>query len=387
MGAAARNIFSYPKVHTYIQNIFAEDMHAKRVESLANATVGVMTSASLAIHIIGQGLAESKGLSTKHSIKQVDRLLSNSNINLATAFSCWVPHILKSYGATIKVIIDWTDFDKSGHTTLMLSLATSTGRSIPLMWKSIEKDELKGQQKEIEKQMLIGLKSVLPPEYKVTVLADRGFADQNLYDLMGQLDFNFVFRFRQNTYLTLQDGEECQTVELIKVGGRAKVLREVGVSRSEYLAETVVLVWDKGMKEPWCLVSNIKDAKPRELINDYAKRWGTEALFRDNKDIRFGFGMSAIKIKDVVRRDKLFLLGAIAMMLLSMLGAAGEAVGLDRHLKANTSKKRTLSLIRQGTMWYGLLPNMPKDRMKLLINQFKKMLNDTMFFRDFFCYV
>ena len=63
------------------------------------------------------------------------------------------------------------------------------------------------------------------------------------------------------------------------------------------------------MKEPWCLVSNIKDAKPRDLINDYAKRWGTESLFRDNKDIRFGFGMSAIKIKDVVRRDKLFLLG------------------------------------------------------------------------------
>jgi len=110
-------------------------------------------------------------------------------------------------------------------------------------------------------------------------------------------------------------------------------------------------------------------------------------LFRDNKDIRFGFGMSAIKIKDVVRRDKLFLLGAIAMMLLSMLGAAGEAVGLDRHLKANTSKKRTLSLIRKGTMWYGLLPNMPKDRMKLLITEFKKMLNDTIFFRDFFCYV
>jgi hypothetical protein len=31
-----------------------------------------------------------------------------------------------------------------------------------------------------------------------------------------------------------------------------------------------------------------------------------------------------------------------------LLGAAGEALGYDRHLKSNTSKKRTHSLFRQG---------------------------------------
>ncbi|MCI0442580.1 IS4 family transposase, partial [bacterium] len=38
--------------------LFGEDVHAKRVYSLANATLGVMTGASLAIHAIGQGLAQ-----------------------------------------------------------------------------------------------------------------------------------------------------------------------------------------------------------------------------------------------------------------------------------------------------------------------------------------
>ena len=37
------------------------DLHAKRVLSLANATLGVLTSASLAVHAIGQGLAQAMG--------------------------------------------------------------------------------------------------------------------------------------------------------------------------------------------------------------------------------------------------------------------------------------------------------------------------------------
>ncbi|MGH8644175.1 MAG: hypothetical protein ACREX4_06850 [Gammaproteobacteria bacterium] len=48
---------------------------AKRVYSLAKAAVGVMAGASLAIHAIGQGLAQARGKLTKHAVKQVDRLL------------------------------------------------------------------------------------------------------------------------------------------------------------------------------------------------------------------------------------------------------------------------------------------------------------------------
>jgi hypothetical protein len=42
------------------------------------------------------------------------------------------------------------------------------------------------------------------------------------------------------------------------------------------------------------------------------------------------------------------------------LGAASEAVGYDRILKTNTSKRREHSLFRQGCMVYDLLPTMPK---------------------------
>ena len=59
---AKRPEFRFNDIHGFLQSLFGEDMHAKRVLSLANATLGVMTSASLAVHAIGLGLAQARGL-------------------------------------------------------------------------------------------------------------------------------------------------------------------------------------------------------------------------------------------------------------------------------------------------------------------------------------
>ena len=77
---AKRAAVAFKDVHRFMDSLFAVDVHAKRVYSLANATLGVISSASLAVHLIGQGLAHARGLLTKHAVKQVDRLLSNQGI-------------------------------------------------------------------------------------------------------------------------------------------------------------------------------------------------------------------------------------------------------------------------------------------------------------------
>src|ERR1700675_4874720 len=55
-------------------------------------------------------------------------------------------------------------------------------------------------------------------------------------------------------------------------------------------------------------------------------------------------------------------------------GAAGEALGYDRHLKSNTSKQRTHPLFRQGAMLYDLIPMMPEPRLRPLVERFGAML-------------
>ena len=47
------------------------------------------------------------------------------------------------------------------------------------------------------------------------------------------------------------------------------------------------------------------------------------------------------------------LISALAIAVLSLLGATGERIGYDRWLKANTVKRRTHSLFRQGLMLLG----------------------------------
>ena len=85
-------------------------------------------------------------------------------------------------------------------------------------------------------------------------------------------------------------------------------------------------------------------------------------------------GMAEIHVTEPERRDRLLLISAFAMVLLTILGAAGESLGMDRLLKSNTSKTRTHSLFRQGCMLYELIPNMPQHRLLPLMQRFAEML-------------
>jgi hypothetical protein len=46
----------FAEVHRFLTGLFDGDMHDKRVLSLANATLGVIRTASLAVNTVGQSL-------------------------------------------------------------------------------------------------------------------------------------------------------------------------------------------------------------------------------------------------------------------------------------------------------------------------------------------
>jgi len=385
---AKRPEFRFKDIHGFLQSLFGEDMHAKRVYSLANGTLGVMTSASLAVHAIGLGLAQARGLLTKHAVKQVDRLLSNQGIDVWASFAHWVPQAVGER-KDILVAMDWTEFDKDGHSTIMLSLVTSDGRTTPLVWLTVPKDALKDQRNAYEDAVLARLAQVLPEDVEVTILADRGFGDHKLfYFLEHGLGFGYVIRFRGNIHVTDVKGETRPAAEWVGKRGRARTMRHANVTASHlYQVGTVVCVHDKGMKEPWCLAASDPQAQTRTLVNHYAKRWAIEPSFRDTKDIRFGMGMSSVRLNSTERRDRLFLLNAFAVVLLTSLGATGESLGYDKHLKANTVKRRTHSLFRQGCMLYDLTPNMPEHRLRPLMQRFGELLLNHRTFSDAFSVV
>jgi len=377
----------FDEVHAFVESFLDEDVHARRVYSLASATLGVIASASLAVHAIGRGLAQVRGTLTKHGVKQVDRLLSNKGIDVWSLFANWVPFMVGAR-KSIVVAMDWTDFDADGQATIMLSLLTNHGRGTPLLWLTVNKDTLKKHRNDYEDKVLSRLKEVLPEDVHVLIVADRGFGDHKLYDFLEhELGFDFVIRFRGNIHVTDAQGETRPAAEWVGKGGRSRTLRGAQVTGQKYTVGTVICVHAKDMKEPWCLATNLTDASARTLIDYYAKRWGIEPSFRDTKDLRFGMGMSAVRLSNPERRDRLWLLNAFAVALLTLLGAAGESLGYDRHLKSNTVKRRTHSLFTQGSMLYDCIPNMPTERLRPLMQAFGDMLLQHQTFSDVFGYV
>jgi hypothetical protein len=372
------------RVQKFVESMFDVDLHAKRVASLANAVVGALTGARLAVGALGRALAIAKDLNAKHAIKQVDRLFSNTGVDVWRLYASWAPFVVGSQ-LEIVVALDWTDYDKDNQSTIALHHVTRHGRATPLLWKTVTKSEMKGWRNEHEDALLERFREVLPANVKVTVLADRGFGDHKLYELLkDQLGFDFIIRFRGVVSVTNEHGVMRPANDWVPKTGRPCLLRKARVTKYRREIGGVVCVKAKGMKEPWCLATSREDLAGAAVVKLYGKRFTIEESFRDLKNLRFGMGLSDTRISSPERRDRILLVGAIAASLLTLLGAAGEAIGLDRLMKANTVKTRTHSLLNQGLFYFDWLLTMRNERARPLMQRFDELIRQQASFREIF---
>jgi hypothetical protein len=181
-----------------------------------------MTGASLGVAIIGRSLAQARGLLTTHAVQQVDRRLSPPRLEAWDVFATWVP---QAVGARqdIVVAMDWTDDAADGQATLGLRLVTRHGRTTPLVWLSVFKDEWKDAG-------LRRLAAVLPDGVRVTLLADRGFADTTLFGFRDDLGFGDVLRLKATTQVSAADGTTRPAARWVGQGGRARKLRDAALT-------------------------------------------------------------------------------------------------------------------------------------------------------------
>lgn len=370
-------------VHRFVEEVLVGDVHAKRVLSLANAVTGVMHATSLTIHAIGQGLALASGCDAKHAIKQVDRLLSNAGVDMDVLFRHWVAYVLAERSEVV-VAMDWTEFAHDDQTTLAIHLVTTHGRSTPLIWRTYRKSELKGNQTHYEDDLVGQLAEVVPEGVTVTLLADRGFGDQGLYELLDKVGLRYIIRFRQDILVTNAKGETRKARAWLPASGRSTKIANAKVTERRTPVGAVVCAHHRGMAEAWCLATNRSDLSAAKVVSLYGKRFTIEENFRDQKDLRFGLGLSSTRIGLPTRRDRLLFISALAQGLLTLLGAAAEDVGLDRTMKANTATRRTHSLFRQGCFWYAAIPKMKAERLEKLMLAFQRRLSQHAIMADVF---
>jgi hypothetical protein len=377
-----RNTLRLRHTRGFVDRILGQDLHALRVVSLANGVVGVLNAAVVSIHAIGQAYARVAKITAKSGVKQVDRLLSNAGIDLETVMARWVQYVIGTHPSVV-IALDWTDFERDDHTTLCAYLVTTHGRAMPLAWKTVKKSELADRRSQIEMELIETLHRWLPPAVRITLLADRAFGSQELYVALDGLGWDFVIRFRE-CILVEADGEQKPASEWLSASGRARKIGGAKVTADGTEIGAVVVVKAPRMADTWCLATSLRELGAAQVVKLYGRRFTIEETFRDTKDLHFGMGLKATHVRDADRRDRLLLLVAIAHTLLTLLGAASEASGLDRYLKVNTSKKRTHSLYRQGLYWYECLPTMRAEWLRRLMTAYDEIVRGHEFFSLFF---
>jgi hypothetical protein len=254
-------------------------------------------------------------------------------------------------------------FDKDGQATIALYAVTSHGRATPLVWKTIDKSKLKERRGEYELEVVSRLHEILPADVDVMQLAERGSATRSSSPgstpLAGASSFAFV-----------------RTSPLLAT---ARASRQATARRTDH-------AWEDASRGGGSVASEGHEGGvvPRDEPRGAGGGDGDRAVlagvhdretFRDIKDNHFGMGLSATHIGTPERRDRLLFISAVAQALLTLLGAAGEPCGLDRTLKANTVKHRTMSLFNQGSYWYRRIPNMGDERLRPLMTSFGELLS------------
>lgn len=334
------------KVKGFIVSMLSPVMHKKRAESIGAGVFGTLYARRLGSTDIGRAMAAQRKTSAKHGIKQVDRLVGNEKWDAMSIFGVLVTYLV---GARKEILItlDWTEYPESGYHRIAVNLVTRHGRATPLVWKTVPGDQLKHRRTRYEREVLQMLADVLPADVRVILIADRGFGSVAFYrHLHRKLHWDYIIRFRGD--IDVAHDTACRpAIDWVPRGGRAAEIVDALVTGQRVLVPAVVAVRRPGMKEAWILATSLVGQRER-VISLYGRRMTCEEAFRDEKDDRFGLGFAETRVSSTERHDRLLALHVLATILLTLLGHAGECHGCDRHLRANTSKKRTHSLFRQG---------------------------------------
>lgn len=370
-----------------VREMFADsDLHAKQIESLTHAIIGAVATTVAGVASIGRAAAGFRGKDDKHGIKQFDRLLSNRKIDDADLAR---QHMAFAIGQRRRVVLslDWTEYGLWGQNRLAINVVTRHGRATPLLCKTVPSAELKGQMSHIETGLLRVLQGMLPPSVKeVIIVADRGFGNVDLYEAIQALGFHFVIRFRGCIHVTAPDGRSAPAASWVPAGGRARRIRNALLTGQHQRVAAFIAVKKAKMKDSWLLATSLCwDAN--RVVALYARRFTCEENFRDEKDPRFGLGSRLASIKDAARRDRLCLILSIAMAIVTLLGVAGEKLGFDRLLRANTVNRRTHSLFRQGREYLRTLTHHVHPLAGRLLAEFQRLLSRQPLTRGTFAHI
>src|SRR6266478_6279166 len=204
------------------------------------------------------------------------------------------------------------------------------GCGIPIAWKIIPAMQ-EGQWRPHWEGLLTTLEGVVPPDWKVILMADRGLYAAWLYQAIQRLGWHPMLRVKED--LSFREAAEetfSPMGQRVKRRGRGWKGKGEWSEHGERMEGTVVMRWEKGYEEKLVVVTDLDEKEASAAW--YQMRFWIEDEYKDHKS--GGWGWEQTKMTDPKRAERQWLARAVAMQIAVLVGGQEEAEEQERKRRA-----------------------------------------------------
>jgi len=332
-----------PYHHTWIQRIL-ELRPGQRITQVRNFVwlmIGIYQSRSVHLSkVAGKIPGQAKVLSTT---RRLSRFLDNPAVNVREWYQPIARQWLKAqieWIGEVRLIIDGTKVG-FGHQLLMVALAYRK-RSIPIAWTWVK--HVRGHSTASKQLALLSyVKTLFPQKTPIILVGDTEFGPAAVITQLKKWHWGYVLRQKTNTLIRFNRKDQWLAFEsYIQKPGQSIWLGRGYLTQKQSCPTNLLLVWQVGEKEPWCLATNLSDLST--ALNFYKRRMWIEEMFGDMK--KHGFDLESSMLHTFQRLSRLTLAVAFLYVWLISIGTRTIHAGL-RHL-VDRNDRRDLSIFQIG---------------------------------------
>jgi len=271
------------------------------------------------------------------------RWLANRRIEVAPLYGPLIQQALQDWGThTLYLALD-TSMLWNQYCLIRLSVVYR-GRAVPVVWDVIEHGSSSVTHAAYA-ALLDAVPALLPAGVKVVFLADRGFADTELFAQLRRLGWHFRIRLKA-TFTVLRPGQPaCKVEDFALAPGRALFLHNVAITGEQFGPVSLALARHSRNGEYWYIVSD----EPTSVytFKEYGRRFDIEENFLDDKSNGFQLERSLVRDADALTR----LCFVVAVATLYLIAQGTQVVAQQKRRWVDPHWLRGNSYLRLGWQW------------------------------------
>jgi hypothetical protein len=336
--------------------------HGARQAALLKLVRALLNGSTLSLTQLGRHRAGSAY--AKHHIKAADRLLANRHLHAER------DGIYRALARTLLVgikrpviIVDWSDLEPRRRWLVIKAAVAVGGRAVAIYERVYPMKRYNSPR--THREFLLALRDVLPDGCRPILVTDAGFRGPWFKAVEAQ-GWDWVGRIRNKIKYYCEDTERWRYTDAlykeattrVRHIGRVNLSPRHGYRFRMYLVRAYKLCRGRPRNDrckgprarfyrrlhraPWLLATSLPHERngARQIKRLYAQRMQIEETFRDTKSHRWGFGLRYARSDNGMRLAVLLLIGALASLVLWLVGIHGRACDWSRRLQANTERRK-----------------------------------------------